>query len=895
MAVEPGGTLSHYRLVEKIGEGGMGVVWKAIDTTLDRVVAIKVLPEAMARDPERLARFAREAKLLASLNHPHIATIYSNESFRSPKTTGGKIDFLVMELAEGEDLSRRIDRGPIPPADALAIGLQIADALETAHEKGIVHRDLKPANVKVTPEGKVKVLDFGLARALDPMAGLSDAASSLAPTLTAQRTRPGTVLGTAAYMSPEQAKGLEADRRSDIWAFGVVLWEMLNGRRLFQRSSYSETLAAVLRDEIDETRLPVGAPPIARYLLRRCLDRDPRSRLRDIGEARVALGRYVDGERSLWPVAGPAPRPEGDQPSWRRWLPWLSTALFAIIAAVIVLLWQLEPQPSLPLRQSSIEIPAAARLGPTRGFALSPDGRQLAYVARDSAGTARVWIRSLITGRTSLLEGTDGAFAPFWSPDSRHIAFFDRADKQLKRIQTTGGASQILASTATEPKGGDWSPDGRIVFTPGYRTGLLEVSAEGGEPRAVTTLATESGENSHRWPRFLPDGHSLLFLVQTAEAGADDDRSRLEILDTTGARHEILQVNASAEYARPGTLLFWRHGSIYAQDLDLNRWRLEAEPTLLIDGIGLTISEWSTFSVSREGTLVYHLAAALPWRLEWRDRAGRLLSAATDEGDFEDPVLSPDGSRIVYVAGNMTVWILDLIRGVHTRLTFEERDHYSPTWGPGGSWLAYTAEKEQGAGGTIWRRRSSGLGEQELLYSSDEVIKSIAWSPDGRWIAFKESDDILLLDVETLETRIKVASPGSDSYPAFSPDGRWLAYISDESGRYEVYVVSVVDESGKWQISNRGGLDPCWSRAGDEILFRGLDFDLQAARVDRAGGEIAFGLPAPLFGVPGAKPGFSFDVAPDGRILVRVQPSIDNIDSFKFVQNWPALLAKPRR
>jgi Tol biopolymer transport system component len=507
----------------------------------------------------------------------------------------------------------------------------------------------------------------------------------------------------------------------------------------------------------------------------------------------------------------------------------------------------------------------------------------------------KVWIRSLVTGQIRELEGTDGAFAPFWSPDARHIAYFDRAENQLKRIPAAGGTSDILAATESEPKGGDWSPDGRIVFTPGYRRGLFEMSAEGGEPRAVTALAAEGGETSHRWPRFLPDGRSLLFLVQTAEAGADDDRSRLEILDTKGVRHEILKVNSSAEYAPPGTLLFWRHGSVYAQYLDLDRWRLEAEPTPLVDGVGLTVNEWATFSVSREGALVYHLAAALPWRLEWRDRAGRLLSVATDEGDFEDPVLSPDGSRVAYVAGKITVWILDLTRGVHTRLTFAESDHWSPTWGPGGSWLAYAADKQEGVGGTIVRRRSSGLGDQEVLYVSDKNIKDIAWSPDGRWIAFGESGDILLLDVETLETRVKIASPGSDLYPAFSPDGRWMAYTSDESGRYEVYLVPVLDDSGKWQISSRGGLEPRWNRAGDEILFRGLDFELHATKVNFAGGEIAFGPPTPLFGVPGAQPGLSFGIDPDGRILVRVQPSRGKADSFRFVQNWPALLVKPDR
>ena len=500
-----------------------------------------------------------------------------------------------------------------------------------------------------------------------------------------------------------------------------------------------------------------------------------------------------------------------------------------------------------PLLQSALEPPAEAQLLPLSGFALSPDGHSLAFVARDADGAVKLWVRSLAALQARPLAGTEEALAPFWSPDGRDIGFF--ANENLKRVSAVGGAVQVLAGPTVEPKGGAWSPEGRIVYVPDYRTGLFEVPANGGEPRALTTLDVEKGELSHRWPQFLPDGQTLLFLVQTADAGADDDRSRIEILDTSGGRHEILKANSSAAYATPGRLVFWREGSIYSQQFDPKRLRLRGEPQLVANAVGFTFGEWATFTVSEEGTLVYHREPDLPWRLEWRDRSGKLLYEAAPEGKYFDPALSPDGRRVAYVTDNITVWILDLARGTNSRLSFEAVDHYSPTWAPHGDWLAYAVLKQREAGSEIRRRRSSGLGEEEVLYSSGNVILGLSWSPDGRWIAFQESEDILLLDLESREARTKVSSPGSDAYPKFSPDGQWLAYTSDESGRDEVYVVPAFEETGKWQVSSRGGLLPEWGPDGDELFYVGLDYELRVASVTLSR-EPELGVSEPLFYVP---------------------------------------------
>jgi len=870
-----GRTLGHYRIVEKIGEGGMGVVYRARDERLDRDVAVKVLPEEVAGVQDRLERFEREAKLLASLNHPNIATLYGLEEEESQR-------FLVMELVEGESLANVIARGKIPFDEALPIALQIAKALETAHENGVIHRDLKPANVMIDSERQVKVLDFGLAKAFDPEASSPQSPESIAesPTLTAEMTRAGTLLGTAAYMSPEQASGKPVDKRADIWAFGCVLFEMLTGTRAFGGATSTEVLAGIIKEEPAWDELPANAPPPIRRLLRRCLAKDPRYRVHDIADARIVI------EEGDSPVRYHEHSPGAleETPGWRRAIPWLVAAGLAVLVAVFALLWWRVVRAPRPLVRSTIESPPGARLRPQRGFALSPDGRRLAFVARDAEGVNSLWVRSLAARSARPVAQTEGAWKPFWSPDGRNVAFFDGAS--LKRVPAAGGVVQTLAE-ASDPRGGTWSPEGRIVFSE-RRTGLLEVPATGGEPKALTAVDGDAGELDHRWPIFLRDGRTVLFLVQTGEAGARDDQSRIEALDPDGARHPVLRLNSSVAYAPPGQLLFWREGSVYVQELDRRGLRARGEPRLVAESVTFTENEWAALSVSGEGTLVYHREQDLPWRLEWRDRSGRLVFEAAPEGEYSYPALSPDGQRVAYVADHV-VWVLDLARGTSTRLSYEEVDHYQPFWAPDGHWVYFVADRSREKGQELLRRPSSGLGEREVVYTAGQRIYGGSWSPDGRRVVIEEGGALLSLDLETGESRSLVRTPGWASHAQLSPDGRWLAYASDESGRDEVFVEPASGEEERWQVSRRGGYMPAWAPDGEELFFLGLDNELRVVELDLRGTP-EFGLPESLFSLPGALFGVSYQVGSDGRILVRVQPSGGGAESLTLIQGWSQLL-----
>jgi len=874
-----GDALGPYRVETLIGSGGMGEVYRARDTRLDRDVAIKVLALPVAGDPALRQRLAREAKALATLSHPHICPVFDVGEQEG-------VDYLVMEYLEGETLAMRLARGALPLGEALRCAVQVADALDKAHRQGIVHRDLKPGNVMLTKAG-AKLLDFGIAKL---RAGTSTEArtAGVNPGADAPLTRHGTVLGTLNYMAPEQLSGEEADARTDIFAFGAVLYEMVTGRKAFEGDTRRAVLAAILeREPATVSTLQASAPPALDHLVRACLAKDPDQRWQSAGD----IGRYL-----TW-ILGEGSRPSGTMPAGAAGrparasrLPWIVLAAVGVFAVVLGLRWTTREKTPVQLLQGALPAPPGAVLQLRNGFALSPDGSRLAFVARNTSGVGKLWVRSLAALQASPLDGTEGAASPFWSPDGRNIAFF--ADQRLKRIPAAGGAAQVLAGDILEQKGGTWSPDGRIVYGPDYRAGLLEVPAGGGPARAFTTLDAGAGELSHRWPRFLPDGRAVLFLVQTAEGGAKDDRSRIDVVDARGARHELLSVNASAAYAPPGHLLFWRGGSLFAQPLDATRFVLRGEPVLVAAGVDLNLSEWAAFSAAEAGTLVY--ASVLPARLEWRDRAGRRLSVAAPEGDYSYAALSPDGGRIAYVAGNTAVRVLDLARGTHTRLTSEDVDHYSPAWAPQGDWVAYFANKPGGTGGQIVRCRPSGL-DPEALYSSAGPVRNLSWSPNGGSIAFEESENVFLLDVESRAARARIRTAAFEGEPRFSPDGRWLAYVSDESGRLEVYVVPAFEGSEKWPISSHGGHTPRWGASGRELFFQGMDEELKVVTVG-TGKEPRFGVPEPVFALPGGDPwGPVYDVGPDGRVLVTAQQAPSDTQSLKLVVNWLRLLEPPPR
>jgi serine/threonine protein kinase/Tol biopolymer transport system component len=924
-----GTTLAHYRVTAALGAGGMGEVWRAEDTKLGREVALKVLPEEFAQDPDRMARFEREAKVLASLNHPNIATLYGLETAvpsgtetetetgtgqnSKLKTQNSKLPadagpgpkpqvpspttFLAMELVEGEDLSERIKRGPVPVEEAVAIALQIAEALEAAHEAGIVHRDLKPANIKLRPDGTVKVLDFGLAKAWETNHG--DSSLSLSPTVTNHATAAGLILGTAAYMSPEQAAGIAADRRADNWAFGVVLWEMLTGHKLFEGETVSHVLASVLKDEVDLDELPADTPWKLRELISRCLKKKPKQRLQAIGDARIVLEDDLADPGSVAVPEAEVSMSVRRSASLMRSLTLGLAAVLATAAGVAFFMRQPAPR----VTQSFVLAPAHGHIRADQGLALSPDGTILAFLAEES-GITKLWIRAMDSLAAQPLEGTENAQLPFWSPDGRHLGFF--SDGKLKRIPVVGGAARSLAD-ALEPRGGAWGTDDRIIYSPDYRDGLWGISASGGEPRRVTELDSQRREKSHRWPVFLPDGRHILFLAQTDEGGSSSDQSSIEALALAdGRRTRILDANSSMAYTPRGGLLFWRGGSLFAQSFDLQQLVVEGEPAQVAEDVDYTQNERAVFTVSQEGTLVYHRGSGVsqPASLEWYSRAGELQSEAAPLGSYRHIRLAPDGRRLAYTEG-LTVWVRDLVRGTASRVTHDDEDHLNPVWSPDGNWVAFTTNRT--AGSEVRKKLASGLGDEELIVTLDQVANVRAWSPDGRYLAFEAIGpgtewDCWLYSFEEDAVRPVVQTRYTDSAPAFSPDSRWLAYLSTESGRSEIYVVPVDDQSRKWQVSTEGGRYPVWSPSGGEIFFADLENRLMAVPVQGAT-DLEIGIPRVLFRLPeqptpfGAFTFAGFAVAPDGqRFLVHHSPEKGRTsDSLILVQNWNEMIRRGTR
>jgi Tol biopolymer transport system component len=884
-----GQTLRHFKITAKLGEGGMGEVYRAEDSQLGRQVAIKVLPEAFTEDAERLARFEREARVLASLNHPNIAGIHQIEE-------ADGLRLLVMELVEGEDLADRLARGPVSIEDATRVALQVAEALESAHEQGVVHRDLKPANIKITPGGQAKVLDFGLAKALEAPAGSTSTPSlSMSPTLTAGMTGAGVLLGTAAYMAPEQAKGLEPDRRADVWAFGVVVWEMLTGKRLFAGDSVSDTLAAVLRDEIDGGDLPSGTPESLRALLGRCLDRDPKSRLRDIGEARVALAALASGGDTATLVgsivAAPAP---GRVETGGSKLPWLVAAVMTVIAVLLGLLALRPGEEPRPVVYSQLVPPEGADFDVGNGLALSPDGTQVVFAALDEQGRRALWVRSLEDGESRQVNGSDGASYPFWSPDSRHVGFMSQGD--LKRVPAAGGPAQTLAAVY-EGRGASWGPDGTIVYAPDYRGGLWRIPAGGGEPVEITQVDAERGEQAHRFPLFLPGGKQMLLLVQTAEGGSQTDDSGIEILDLeTGERTQVVRANSSMAYAPSGHLLYWRDGSLLVVGFDPETATIRDDPVVIAQGIGYTGNEFATFAVSNTGLLAYqsgtHFQAFT--RLFVRSVSGEVISDPSTPDYHQDLRVSHDGRRAAYRGSdNKTIWLYDIERQTKTRFTFEDGDHFNAVWSPGDEWIAYVTDRSGKY--QIFRKPSTGLGEEELLFETDLLVDMFDWSPDGRFLSLGILDptgdtdrDVALLDIETGELEIVVQSPLFDSVGRFSPDGRWLAYQSADSGQFEIFVVPLFGRGGRFQVSTVGGAHPDWHPDGNRLYYVNPLVELMAVDLNLEGG-VQIGVPQKVFDIQHQYSNDPpFQVMPDGQSFL-----VSNLDRqirgghLTLIQNWP--------
>lgn len=866
MALRAGSKLGPYEILEPIGHGGMGEVYRARDPKLKRDVAVKVLPADFAEDAERMKRFEREAQVLASLNHPHIASIYGLENpqpERSAQRSGvaerevvgvGPHDTkgchaLILELVEGPTLADRIAEGPLSVEDALVIAKQIAEAVEYAHENGVIHRDLKPANVKLTPDGEVKVLDFGLAKALGDEETLSPD-DSLSPTLT-RATQAGVLLGTAGYMAPEQAKGKPIDKRADIWAFGVVLFELLTGKRLYSGETASETLALVMTQEPNWEQLPEDTPAHVRHLLRRCLTRDPKERLRDIGEARIALGRPVE-ESATVSVGAPA------SPRWRRALPWAVAGLFGIALAVFV---PTSRTPQTPLRLSA-EIGADASLymdyGPA--LALSPDGSILAFTATGADdGRSRVYLRSLDRVEATPLSGTEGAQDPFFSPDGQWIGFF--ADGKLKKIPSTGGAAVSLAD-APNPAGGSWSEDGTIVFA-SRRQVLNRVSAGGGVTEPLTRL--DENEIAHASPQILPGGDFVLFDAVGSGVNFNDAHIVLYSM-RDGTRRIVHRGGYRPRYLASGYLLYVRESTLFAMPFDPSRPELAGTPfPVQSDVVSSSLGGTGQFALSDAGTLAYVAGEEVDMDrgyLDWLHRDGTRERLRSEPGDYLDLEFSPDGTRLALTLEQqyLEVWIYDWTRDTMSRLTFQESDTGWPLWSPDGRRIVFSSDIGNSGSGShdLYWTRADGSGDVERLVQSSQSQVAFSWHPNGELLAYEHGglnsagSDVLLLPIEgdessgwTVGEPMPVLDDASyrERQPAFSYDGQWLAYTSDESGRFEVYVRPFPDVSAKWPISTDGGTYPTWSRTRSELFFFHPSGRIMVASYTVVDGEFRAGKP----------------------------------------------------
>jgi WD40 repeat protein/predicted Ser/Thr protein kinase len=877
--MEPGAQLGSYEIVALIGAGGMGEVYRARDTKLNREVALKVLPDRLAEDEERLARFKREAQVLAALNHPNIAQIY-----------GLQDNALVMEYVPGEDL-----RGPLPLEAALPLARQIAEGLEYAHEKGIIHRDLKPANIKVTPGGRIKVLDFGLAKAISPDAASNDLQTLKFgdPGLSLAATIKGAIMGTPGYMSPEQARGETVDRRADIWAFGVVLFEMLAGKRLINEPTPFDAMAAVLKSNLNLTALPPETPPRIRRLIERCLMRDPRQRLQAIGEARIALDPQEE-PATITAVAVPARR---GGPPWRAAsrAGWMVAAVATLALAVVSgIAWRaMHATPSGPLMRFSAEVGSEAALSRVNNnglMALSPDGTLLAVVFQGSDGESRLGTRFLRQSAITPLANTEGGHSPFFSPDGQWIGFL--AQGKLKKVSVRDGAVETICD-AQNVRGASWGDDGTIVLSMGSNAPLSWVSSLGGTPAPLTKL--QEGERTHRWPQVLPGSQSVLFTVHNS-TGVYNDATIEAVSLATRERKVVVKGGFFGQYLPSGHLVYLHESTLFAAPFDLNRLTLSGPPAAILEDVSSNSTAGGDFAFSRSGIFVY-LAGKAPGAgapITWLDSAGKRELLYAPSGLCYTPRFSPDGKRLAFAMNSGQqddIWVKDLDRGTPSRLTFRAGSNRCPVWTPDGQNIVFRSVDPNSPG--LYWIRADGAGQPQRLTDGKLQETPYSFSSDVSshrlLLAFQRADSGSHQEIWTApiegdaahprlgQAEPFLSTPFGKTSPAFSPDGHWLAYSSSESGTYEIYVRSFPGPGRKWQISEGGGRFPLWSRSGRELLFRKPGEGLQVVSYTTNGDTFTASAPRVWSSVSlRDDSGFpSYDLAPDGKRIATFLASAD--------------------
>jgi eukaryotic-like serine/threonine-protein kinase len=870
--LSPGARVGAYEIVAAIGSGGMGEVYRARDTRLSRDVALKVLPDAVAGDAERLIRFEREARLLASLNHPHIAQIHGFEE------TAGLV-VLIMELVEGQDLADRLRLGPIEVTESIGLARQIAGALEAAHAKGIIHRDLKPANIRITAAGAAKVLDFGLAKDL---AAASAGGLDVAPTITSAATRLGTVLGTAAYMAPEQAKGLAVDKRADIWGFGCVLYEMLSGRSPFPGSTITETIAAVLERQPDWNALPRSLPAPVLRLLRRCLEKDPERRLHDIADARIELEDLASAD-----AAAPLPSPRSTAA--------VLAAAVAIAALAAAAGWALRRPAASPEVRLEINTPPSM----FASLALSPDGSSIVYVASDD-GLSQLWLRRLDSTTAQRIPNTVGASRPFWSPDGRSIGFF--AELKLKHVDVNGGSMRTLASDIGVALGAAWSGSGIIVYASSPGSALLRVAASGGDSAPATRLEMPQ-QRGHLAPQFLPDGRHFIFFVDGRAEARGVYVGQLDTTDTT----RLFDAEGPATYIASGHLLFRRGNTLYAHPFDAARRQLSGQPIVVVE----QIPPDTVLSASAAGPFAYRTRLAGPGQrqLVWFDRAGRSAGKVVyDDTAALGPALSHDGRRIAiyrYKDQNMDIWSYDIARRSWERLTFDAGDDIYPLWSAGDTSILFGAVRHNGPV-NIYRRALSAPPESErpLMAAGGRVGFPLDWSPDGRVVLYssldyKRGSDLWSISADGDGKPVEVlATEFNEGLAQFSPDGRWIAYQSDKTARYEVYVRPFGRPGADVLVSTDGGTQPRWNPGGGELFYVAANDQLTAVTVTASpdGSSLTPGVPVPLFATTSSRSAMpifrqQYVVAKDGQSFIVNSPVGEPATTpITVVLNW-----RPRR